>query len=77
MTLIEALRSGKKFRRKGMPIVYWVTKDAQGNNSLVCADPASMSTARVLMRVEPLIASDWELVVLPDNVIEFKPRGVK
>ena len=75
MTLIEALRSGKKFKRRGGLNIYWIAKDIQGHSSLVVADPANPLVPRILMRVEPLIATDWEIVVVPDNVIEFKPRG--
>ena len=75
MTLIEAIRSGKKFKRLGGLNIYWTAKDIQGHNNLVVADPANPLVPRILMRVDPLIATDWEIVIVPDNVIEFKPRG--
>lgn len=77
MTLTEAIRSGKKFKRRGGITVYWTAKDSVGHVSVVCADPSVAGGVRFLMKAEPVTAADYELVALPDNVIEFKPKGVK
>lgn len=57
--------------------MYWTAKDSVGHVSVVCADPSVAGGVRFLMKAEPVTAADYELVALPDNVIEFKPKGVK
>lgn len=75
MTLTEAIYSGKRFKRRGGVSIYWVAKDAQGHHQVVMFDPTNPHTPRLVMRVEPVIATDWEIVTVPDNVIEFKRKG--
>jgi hypothetical protein len=50
-------------------MVYWVMLDAVAQPVLVCSDGRVI---RHLMRVEPLVADDWEIEVEPTNVVPFR-----
>jgi hypothetical protein len=69
MTIQEAVKSGKRFRRPGNPYLEY---DEDGN--IVWASPNNMLTPVAPLYAEDLMASDWEVQNVSHilDVVEWK-----
>lgn len=60
MTIIEAIKSGRRFRRKGAKEWYYVDTDLDDEDAVVCFKDGDEDSS-VPMYVPELLADDWEV----------------
>lgn len=76
MTLIEAIKSGKPFRRPSCPNYpdqYYTTVVNQENESCIFLNETG---SKFILNQDDLLATDWEIKTRPEELwVNFNPDG--